>query len=1383
MATRKPKPAAPEEQHDRQAQAVDHEEAPRLPFPVVGIGASAGGLEAFIEFFEAMSPEPGIAFVIVQHLPPDRTSMVAEILGKHTRMPVAQVEDAMEVAPNHVYIIQPGHTLTIKNGLLHLGSALREPGNNRPVDDFFRSLAEEQRERSICIIMSGMGSNGTAGAEVVKAVGGVAIAQDPESAKYPSMPRPLLESGNADFVLRPREMVQVLLGYVSHPYVKGEPAEMGPAQRETRQLSEILSVLRARTRRDFGGYKKGTVMRRIQRRMSLNQITELDEYVGFLRQNANEVSALSDDLMIHVTGFFRDPEAWETLRKKIIEPLVASREADTPIRCWVTACSSGEEAYSLCMLLAEAAEEVGKTFDIKVFATDTADRTLARARNGVYPMGIEVEISPQRLERFFDQDDATYRVKKELRELVVFAPQNVIQDPPFSRLDICTCRNLLIYLEPDLQRRVLSMLHFGLRDGGVLFLGGSETVNGAGELFEVVDKRARIFRRVGPVRQETLDFVLPSAAGEHHAGLLSTPRPSIGQITNRQLLDAHTPAAVAVDRNQNVVYLHGDVERFMSLPKGEPTRDLLSLVRENIRGAVRTAMHRATVDNATASINGPIVPVGDLRYRIQVVAAPLDNKLAPGHYLITFNTREEPPAEPPRSGESSPEDAAQLQQELRRTQDELRTTIEELQASNEELKASNEEAMSVNEELQSTNEELLTSKEELQSLNEELTTVNMQLQTKMEELEHTTNDLYSLLSSTDIGVIFLDRKMRIRRFTPAIANLVDLIASDVGRPMSDMARKFTDLDLLPDCQAVLDKLIPIEKEVTTADGQAYTRRVLPYRTGDNHINGVVITFLPVSERKRAEQALRESEERFRVVIENAPDFAMLLLDPQGRIVMWNVGAERLLGWSKEEATGKAAALIYPPQTAQSQFRQELERAAEFGRAADECWHVRKAGSRFWGSGVLTAVRDAEGHLSGFVKVLRDESARKQAEADRAELLKREQAARQEAEIATELKDQFLATLSHELRTPLSTILVWSKMLREQLCDESEREEGLEIIEKSAEAQKQLLDDMLDTARIAAGKVRLERADVDVRSVVQQAIDAIMPVAKEKEVVLRANLANDIGQIYADADRLSQVVSNLLANAVKFTPSGGWVDVNLHKSDTAVELVVADTGQGIDPDFLPRIFTPFAQGDSSTPRSLGGLGLGLAIARDLVELHGGTIQAQSEGSGKGSKFIVRLPLFVSPQPAANNRTAAASDSTNREAIRGANVLLVEDEPQTRDALVKLLSKAGAQVKGVATAAEGMAAFRDSRPDLIISDIALPEESGYQLMQYIRSAEMERNLPATPAIALTALAAAKDRHQARESGFHKHIAKPVTPAALLAAVSTLLSEKVQIENGGR
>jgi len=968
----------PSEEHDRQAQATDREEPPRLPFAVVGVGASAGGLEAIIEFMQKMPDDSGVAVVFIQHLPPDRESLVAEIVGRHTRMPVRQVAEGMVVEPNHVYVIRPGHTLTIKTGVFHLGEPLKAAGHNRPVDDFFRSLAEEQRERSIGVILSGMGSNGTAGAEVVKAVGGLLIAQDPESAKFPSMPRHLIDSGLADFILRPAEMPSVILRYKNHPYASGEHSLNPAMPRVHEHFAEILAILRTRTRIDFSGYKKPTILRRIQRRMGLHQLEVMGDYASLVRQNPAEASSLADDLMIHVSGFFRDPDAWDALLQHVVTPLVEERETDHSIRCWVTACSSGEEAYTLAMLFDEAIERSQKRLDVKIFATDTAERSLSQARHGVYPGGIESEVPPARLARHFDREDSVYRIKKSIREMVVFAPQNVIQDPPFSRLDVCTCRNLLIYLEPELQRRVLSLLHFGLREGGALFLGSSETVAGTDDLFEPVDKRHRIFRRIGPTRHRLTEFPQTTRVATGLDVDRALPRAvvkaTIPQITQRVLLDHYTPAAVTVDRHHRIVYYHGDTDEMLLHPPGEPTRELMALVREPIRGAVRTALQRAASEHATTTIRDGVIQGREGRFRVHVTVMPLDHKLVPGYFLVGFEKKPEGPADPlPPLAEESNVESVELRAELSRMAEELQSTIEELQTSNEELRASNEEAMSINEELQSSNEELETSKEELQSLNEELTTVNAQIQSKAEEHEATSSDLASLLSSTDIAVVFLNSRLQIRRFTPAIRDLMELIPADVGRPLSDLATKFTDPTLMRDCQEVLDRLVPREAEIVSTSGRTYMRRVLPYRTMDSRITGIVVTFIDITSRKQAELRLRQSEERLRLIIEGARDFAMILFDAAGRIASWNIGAERVLGHNEAQAVGQPGAILRPEETRVETWEKELATARETGHALEEGWHVRRNGQRFHGSGTLSAIYDDDGVVTGFVKVLRDES--------------------------------------------------------------------------------------------------------------------------------------------------------------------------------------------------------------------------------------------------------------------------------------------------------------------------------------------------------------------------------------------------------------------------
>lgn len=1484
---------------DRQTQPVDTEQPPRLSFPVVGIGASAGGLEAITDFLSKLRTDSGMAYVFIQHLPPTGESMLVDILSKRTTIPVLHVDDQMKVEPDRLYVIRPGQTLTIGDGAFHLGERLATPMHNRPVDDFFKSLAAEQRERGIAIIMSGMGSNGAAGAQAIKAVGGLCIAQDPDTTDYPSMPRHLIDAGYADYILRSEDMPGVLLEYAGHPYAKGQREEKADlVKRDQQHVREILAVLRTRTHQDFNGYKKPTVLRRIQRRMGLNRITRIGEYAKLLRQTPAEVTALADDLLIHVTGFFRDAQAWESLRQRIIVPLIASRHNDETVRCWVTACSSGEEAYTLAMLLVEEAERTNKFLDIKVFATDMAERSLQNARNGIYTGGIESEITADRLDRFFTREEAVYRVRPELRERVVFAPQNLLQDPPFSRLDIVSCRNLLIYLEPEMQARILGLLHFGLREGGTLFLGTSETVN-SDDLFEPIDKQARLYRRIGPTRHGTADFpephsrrAAPSAETAAVSARAAGPRPSITQMFNRALVEHHTPAAVIIDREQRIVFYHGNTEPFISLPRGEPTRHLMDVVRESVRGAVRIAVQRARANDDIASVlDGWIEIQPDKRVRIAVTVSPLDRKNAPGHLVVSFQER----------GEVSSENAAVQQEpkdpgELQRMREELQSTIEELQTSNEELKASHEEVVSTNEELQSTNEELETSREEMQSLNEELSTVNAQLRAKMEEQQIASNDLTSLLTSTDIAVLFLDPRLRIRRFTPRTRELLDMINTDVGRPLADLNRKFTDPDLDQDAQSVLERLVPIERQVQAANDRFYLRRVLPYRTADNHIDGLVITFVDITDRRQIEQELEaarqtaqrslerlerimniplvgvlifdasgalveandaffqmtgytradvagrtltwqmmtppeyiqisnqqmdvlkrtgligpyekeylrkdgtrswmlfagaamsdgaiveycidvndrkiadqiisDSEEQLRLIFEGAHDFAIITLDPAGKITSWNIGAERLIGFSSAEVTGHSGDIIFTHEDrAAGAPERELRTALSAGRVTDERWHIGKSGERFWGSGVMTALRNPDGSVRSLVKIMRNETVRKHAE----EVL---QAAKESAEQANRMKDDFLASLSHELRTPLSAILLWSKIL-DISAEPNQLAEGLRAIRNSAEAQKELVEDLLDMSRITMGALRLRIREVELEPLMREILQTIQPIAAARQIIVESIIPADLGMIRVDPDRLRQVVWNLLTNATKFTPEGGRVSLRVSRRDNKVEIQVADTGQGISPEFLPHVFERFRQANPTRDRAAGGIGIGLAIAKQLVELHGGQISVQSAGFGKGSTFTVRLPVPPIEKTAARMDAGDLAAAQNElRSMAGTHVLLIEDDAATRQALTLFLKEAGIRVTDVPSASEALASYRKSPPQLIISDIGLPGEDGYTLIRRIRAYEKSMKLRQVPAVALTAFARDTDRRIALDAGFQSHIGKPIDPYELARTLRELL-----------
>jgi two-component system CheB/CheR fusion protein len=874
-------------------------------FPIVGIGSSAGGLEALEKLFEAMPPDTGAAFVVVAHLDPTRESHLAELLSRRTRMPTVAVEGATRIEPNHVYVIAPDQVLMLDGGVLQPSKPKEPRAQRHPVDVFFRSLAENQKERAIGIVLSGTGSNGAAGLRFIKSEGGVAMAQEPATAAHAGMPQSAIATGLIDLVLPPERMAEALVNVVRHPYVR-QPDTAEPPELDG-QLSALLALLRTRANLDFRPYRRRTLLRRIHRRMGLHQIQDADAYLERLRRDPEEVTALARDLTITVSGFFRDPEAWRILDEKVIAPLVAERDAGAAIRIWVPGCATGEEAYSLAILVLARAEQARKAFDLRIFATDVAQHILPTARAGLYPASIAPEIGAARLERFFDPVDDSYQAKKVLRDAITFAPQNLLQDPPFSRLDLISCRNLLIYLDPEAQRKVVALFHFALRENGHLFLGSAESVSGRENLFRPVSKKWRIFRRVGPTRPDLVHFPLigagvRSAESEHSD---RAPRHDLRRAVDpfqRVLLERFAPASVLIDRHFQAHAFHGPTGDYLQQPGGEPTSNLLALARDGLQAPLRTAVQKAIAENGEASSTGRVRRAGSFQ-PIRVTARPLRRGGdADGMLVVSFFEREWPEAGATvETGEPTP--SSDLESELLATREDLRITLEQMETANEELRASNEEIRSMNEELQASNEELETSKEELQSLNEELNTANNQLQAKVEQLEVRTNDLNNLLNSTDIATLFLDRNLCIRWFTPTMRTLLELLPADLGRPISHFAQRFEGGDLVEEARKVLERLLPLDAEVVDDLGRWYLRRILPYRTDDDRIDGVAVTFTEITERKHSEEALQASKQFAEGIVQSMP-VALLVLTAGLTVQATNAAFRELFQVSEEETLGR-----------------------------------------------------------------------------------------------------------------------------------------------------------------------------------------------------------------------------------------------------------------------------------------------------------------------------------------------------------------------------------------------------------------------------------------------------------------------------------------------
>lgn len=844
---------------------MDENQNTPAKFLVVGIGASAGGLEAFQRFFSSLPPEPGMAFVLVQHLDPNHDSIMPELLAKSTSMPVRSVVDETPVQPDHVYVIPPNATLTIEAAVLRVQTPLEARGHRTPIDNFFRSLAEDQGEVAVCIILSGTGSDGTLGLRAVKEHGGLTIAQSSESAKYDSMPRSAIQTGLVDHVLPVEEIPAVLLDYNRHIGDLREHKGLEVIREEAGDhLGTICSLLRRRTGHDFVNYKRSTIVRRIQRRMQVLQLDSVPAYVERLQRDPDEIDQLFKDLLIGVTHFFREPEAFSALSRKILTGLAADRRDKQSIRIWVPGCATGEEVYSLAILLMEAYSSLPERLPIQIFATDIDDESLSVARHGRYPEAIAEQVTTERLARFFTKQGVMYQVNKDLRDLCIFSTHNLIKDPPFSRLDLISCRNLLIYLQVELQQRLIPLFHYALRENGYLFLGSAETVSGHGEIFKTIDKKHRLYQAKATLRRQAVDFPLMDLSVQRqHAVGAGRQRDFVrGLIDPLQqlILDHFMPASTIVNEDGEALYFAGPTGRFIGPHEGIPTLNLVDMVHKSLRLDLRTAIHKVVKTGERFVRRDLEVPTPEGIQRINLIVEPL-SKESSGPFAIVFQELGLP-TDPALTHPRSPDAASDtyvhhLEQELRATKEHLQTTVEELETSNEELKSSNEELLSMNEELQSSNEELHTSKEELQSINEELQTVNSELQHKIDELDASHSDLENLFSSTKIATVFLDRDLRIKKYTPAAAEVFHLLPADLGRPLADLASHFFEGSIVPDLRAVLETLQSTEKERRIAESNTFFLvRLLPYRTLTNRIEGVVMTLTDITERRRIESVIR-----------------------------------------------------------------------------------------------------------------------------------------------------------------------------------------------------------------------------------------------------------------------------------------------------------------------------------------------------------------------------------------------------------------------------------------------------------------------------------------------------------------------------------------------
>jgi two-component system CheB/CheR fusion protein len=1450
-----------------------HDASPRTaPTLLVGLGASAGGLAALKAFFAAAVPDPRIAYLVVTHLPARSVSHLAELLATAGPVPAEQVDAPVTIEGGRAYVAPPGRLLLCRGDRLELGIPPERPPAPRSIDLMMLSLADEAAERAVGIVLSGTDHDGTIGLKAIRAAGGLAYVQRPDTAQFESMPRSAMEAGTVDRVLAPEEMPAALRDDLDRrDRLRAVETTARPTDRSgplDDVLEQALRVVLDRTGHDFRWYRPAMLRRRLARRMALIGIERADDYLALLGRAPDEAHALKNEFLIGYTEFFRDREAWDELAAVAVPELVAAHRANgAPIRVWTPGCATGEESYSIAMMLLEQCDERSDPPAVQVFGTDIDLDALAFARAGSYPATLADSVSPQRLARFFERSGKRWVVRKTLRDAVLFAPQSLVRDTPFSKLDLILCRNLLIYFETDLQERAFDIFHFALRAQGFLMLGRAESLGAKASLFEPVSRDARLFRRVGARAHLPEGFVGGwSAFGA--ARLARRRSVEHGGRTASRLLADHLGqraplAATLVDREGRAVYFHGRMSELLE-PRGDATLELVRLVRPELRAGLRATLARAAATGAAVERRGRLGS-GSAGRTIRMSVEPLTEADGRSLWAVVFDPwlPVEAGAAPPPPPVEAPADAPREPSASHDDEnlDDLAFALDEAERANESLRVANEETLALNEELQSSNEELESAKEELQAVNEELSMVNAQLEEKVAEVARNRDDLQNLLESSHVGTVLLDRDLRVRRFTPNVSAFFRLQAGDEGRPLGDIASRLRDPDFDADLAGVLADGRTASVEVGTDDGRTVLRRATPYRTQGGAIEGVVLSCVDVSALRNAVRNARH----LLSVLEDSND-AVVVCDPEGRIEGWNRGAERLYGWSADEA--RAAGLFaLLPESGGAAMRALFDAVRRDGHAGPlDMARRTRSGDPLVVSVTASALRDEGGEVRALLATERDLTERLRTDsemhfrrlADRipallrvddadgrtrfvnqacAEFIGREREAllgrgwlefvhpedrlrfvaehgvrdgsrnrreidlrlrrgdgvyrwmraitvpcfdaadRYEGDVTLTLdveerlvaeqalvmadrrKDEFLAMLAHELRNPLAPIRNAVTIIGRLGQPDPQTAWAARVIERQTDALAKLLDDLLDVARIASGKIHLDRTPIDLSVVVERSVELARPLIDARRHVLTVSAAD--GPLFVEGDllRLTQVLANLLNNAAKYTDEGGAIGLTLTRDGKQAVITVQDNGVGMAADLVPQVFELFTQADTTLDRSRGGLGLGLTLVRQLVALHGGQVEAASPGLGRGSRFTVRLPLADLPAP------VPVVDPPQAEGAGAGRcrVLVVDDNLDAAESLAMVLRADGHTVWTAFSGDGALEVAARVRPDAAVLDIGLPGRSGYEVAKALRG---RRETADCLLIALSGYGRPEDREKAILAGFDRHLTKPADPQTLLA-----------------
>ena len=1408
------------------------------PFPIVGIGASAGGLEAFSQLLEHLPLDAGMAFVLVQHLDPQHESALANLLQRKTSIPVQEVTNNLRVRANHIYVIPPNANLGIVSGVLKLGPRDGPRSPARSIDSFFEALAADQHERAIGVVLSGTASDGTIGLEKIKAEGGVTFAQD-GSARYDSMPRNAIAAGCVDFVLSPKDIANELVRIAKHPAIanglgespesastgrdddvaipstrkksttEGSARTRAGARRATRSgagaedgLRTILLLLRNHCGIDFSLYKSSTIQRRITRRMILGKHDTLEDYAKFLRGNASELDGLYGDSLINVTSFFRNPDAFDVLQRKVW-PAILQQRSDDPVRVWVLGCSSGQEAYSIAISFVEAAENAPKTRKLQVFATDLNETILDKARHGLYAKTLVQDLSTERLRRFFVEEGDGYRVTKQLREMVVFARQNLLGDPPFSRMDLVSCRNLLIYFEPDLQKKVFPVFHYALKPDGYLYLGASESIGTFTDLFEAMDKKHKIYKRKSfpsaalqlPLRRTTSEQPSPRLSrqgkGRERASATSDESTSLHQESNVQreadriAVNHFAPPGVLINSDLQVLQFRGVTSEYLEPPTGKASFDVLKMARNGLMLPLRAAISKAKKDKKTVRKENVRFEKDGKTRAITVEVIPLVN-LRELAFLIIFEEtrtagRRRADTTPPLSTRlprgATARRVAELESALAETRDYLQSLQEQYEAANEELQSSNEEVQSANEELQSLNEELETSKEELESANEELTTFNEEIADRNAELGRLNAELTmsqkSVIAARDHAeaiirtirdpFLILTGDLRVHSANDAFLGLFKVTRDEIEKQLIyDLGHGQWDVQRL---RQLLEEILPrnsfFNDLEVSADFDTIGRRTLLLNartlTDGENTALILLGIHDVTEVLQFQAAARSVEARYRALVE-ASASVIWTTDTTGAVVENSPSWQDFTGQTVDEARGWGWIHGIHPDDRHRALDLWLRSVASRTPFMTEYRLQHSSGDWRWTEVRAVPVPNADGSVREWIGTNTDVHERHTLTDTLRE--------------ADQNKNVFLAMLAHELRNPLAPLRHSTEILRRLLLADAERQSSdyrgdrqlsrasIEMMERQIVHMSGLVDDLLDVSRISRGKFSLHMETVELGSIVRQAVDVVLPAVECKDDQLTMSLPSGPVYVSADPKRMAQIVGNLLHNACKFTQNG-TIDITLESdapdSDAPHAVIrVRDSGIGIAPEQLERIFDLFSQVDASLDRPFGGLGIGLSLVKTLSEMHGGTIEAYSAGLGRGAEFVVRLPLSSS---APEDGTGPLD--TNQRTTPSRRVLIVDDDADSAESLAVLLTMQGHVTRTVGDGLEAVEVAAAFEPEVALLDIGLPSLDGYEVGRRIRAQAGKRSLTL---VALTGWGQKEDRNRSKEAGFDAHLVKPIDRAHL-------------------